>query len=169
MKSIVKITRRLISLFLVLVASSIMFLPSPAIAASSSWPIVNSNNLGELLNSTETAIVILVSKRERREVVENLKEGVKKYFGDKYKYVGGPIEENSFLYRNCVVIPPYPNAPALVAVKNGVSIKGFFINPDELSQALIYIQEISLDNKKEGVVPYESMIIDDMVDVIERP
>ena len=174
MKSIVRITRRLMSLFLVLVASSIMFLPSPAIAATSSWTIVNSNNLGELLNSTESAIVLLVSKRERRYFVEELKEGVEKYFGDKYKYVGGAIEENSFLYRNSVGRPAYLNSPALVAVKNGVSIKGIFIDPNDLRNALVYIQAVSLDNKEEGVSGlqrYENLIdkLDNQLDVYVTP
>ncbi|BAY77249.1 hypothetical protein NIES25_37090 [Nostoc linckia NIES-25] len=60
MKTITKIGRRLISVFLVVVVSTLMFLTSPAMAAT--WVTVNPDNLeSEVLGSDKTTVVLLVS------------------------------------------------------------------------------------------------------------
>lgn len=142
MKSIARITRRLMSLFLVLVASSIMFLPSPAIAATSSWITVNRDNVEtELLESSESAIVLLVSEAFPKSVLEELKPKAEKFYGDKYKYVAGTVEENGFLYSNVLAPPIYPPLPGVLAFKNGQPTRGIFINPNDPTRAFEYVKE----------------------------
>ena len=141
MKSIARITRRLISLFLVLVVSSIMFLPSPAIAATSSWITINSDNLEtELLDSSESAIVLLTSQESQVDVLEKLKPQTEKFYGDKYKYVSGTIEENRYLYNNVLVPPIYPPLPGILAFKNGEPLRGIFVNPNDPTPAFEFIK-----------------------------
>ncbi|MGI8504680.1 MAG: hypothetical protein ACR2LR_26645 [Hassallia sp.] len=61
MKSIAVIGKRLISVFLVMVVSSLMLLTSPAIAAN--WVILNrENSQTEVLQSDKPVVVILAPK-----------------------------------------------------------------------------------------------------------
>jgi hypothetical protein len=141
MKSIARITRRLMSLFLVLVASSIMFLPSPAIAATS-WITINPDNVEtELLESSKSAIVLLVSPDLPKSLLEELEQKTEKFYGDGYKYVAGTIEENRSLYSYVIAPPIYPPLPGLLAVKNGEPIRGIFIDGNNPTPAFEYVKE----------------------------
>lgn len=103
MKSIVRITQRLVSLFLVLVASSMMFLSSPAIAATSSATtlslvnITDENYQTEVIQSSKSKPVIVIVAPKisySSEYLEKLKTEAKKFYGDKYKILTGKTEEN---------------------------------------------------------------------------
>jgi hypothetical protein len=140
MKNTARITQRLVSLFLVFVASSMMFLPSPAIAATS-WITLSNSDVDpskletELLNYSEPTIVFLTPKdtsRDSPDCLEKVKSHIEKFYGDKYKYVTGVIEENEFLYRTHV-----PNSlrwirstplPAIVPVKNRHILLGSLVD-----------------------------------------
>ena len=127
MKGITRITRRLISLFLVLVASSMMFLSSPVVAATSSLTLLTSDNFAtEVAQSNKPVIAILADKTTldvNNTSLENLKLEAGKVFGDKYKIVVGTLEENynnpEFFVPAPLVFPPYAT---LVSFKNGKKV-----------------------------------------------
>ncbi|MEG4506691.1 hypothetical protein QUA81_18430 [Microcoleus sp. F6_B4] len=118
-----------------------MLLPSPAIAATSSWITVNHNNETELLQSREPAIVLLVSKDFPQPLAEDLKSKTEKFYGDKYKYVTGTVEENGFLYSQVLAPRVYPPFPGLLAVTNGNPTRGVYVNPNDPTQAFEFVKE----------------------------
>jgi len=109
MKYVARITRRLMSVFLVLVASSMMFLSFPAVAATlSSVTLTNENSETEVLKSDKPVIVILSSKYtlEGFEIsLEELKSKAENFFGDKYKIAVGNIEDTLEISEK---VPPTP-------------------------------------------------------------
>ena len=115
MKNIVRITQRLVSLFLVLVASSMMFLSSPAFAATITT--LNQENFQtEVVNSDKPVVVILgleqgfnYAGQNRDSVLEGLKSKAENFYGNNYKIVVGKAEENQSIYRPLLrVYPPFP-------------------------------------------------------------
>lgn len=117
-----------------------MFLPSSAIA-DTSWITVNRGNVEtELLDSNEPAIVFLTSDKYSPDFLEKLKPQIEKFYGDKYKYVTGVVEENGFLYGNVLAPTTYPPLPGLLAVKNGNPLRGFVIDPYNPTPALEYVK-----------------------------
>ncbi|WP_445633180.1 DUF4174 domain-containing protein [Nostoc sp. DSM 114161] len=145
MKSIAKFGRRLISVLLVVVVSTLMFLPSPAMAAN--WVTVNPGNLeSELLKSDKTVIVLLVSDLFPEDVKTKLKSEVEKTYGDKYKLTVGSIEQNEFIYSTVLAPRIYPPFPGITVVKNGQPLRGIYINLNNPSQAFEFIDDIIADS-----------------------
>ncbi|WP_013324448.1 hypothetical protein [Gloeothece verrucosa] len=143
MKSIAKIGRRLISVFLVVFVSTLMFLTSPALAAN--WITVNPDNIeSEVLNSDKTTVVLLVSDiyPDAENVKAKLKSEVEKTYGDKYQLAVGSVEQNGFLYGSVIAPRVYPPFPGITVVKNGYPLRGIFILPDDPSQAFNAINDI---------------------------
>ncbi|ACK70971.1 hypothetical protein PCC7424_2555 [Gloeothece citriformis PCC 7424] len=143
MKSIAKIGRKLISVFLVVVVSTLMFLTSPALAAN--WITVNTDNLeSEVLNSDKTTVVLLVSNiyPDAENVKAKLKSEVEKTYGDKYQLAVGSVEENGFLYTSILAPRIYPPYPGITVVKNGDPLRGIFIAPTDPSQAFEFINDV---------------------------
>ncbi|MDZ8064730.1 MAG: hypothetical protein RMY64_03685 [Nostoc sp. DedQUE08] len=142
MKTITKIGRRLISVFLVVVVSTLMFLTSPAMAAT--WVTVNPDNLeSQVLVSDKITVVVLVSNKspDAENVKAKLKLEVEKAYGDKYKLAVGSVEENGFLYRSVIAPPIYPPLPGITVVKDGYPLRGIFINPNDPSGAFNVIND----------------------------
>ncbi|PHJ62427.1 hypothetical protein VF14_18080 [Nostoc linckia z18] len=141
MKSIAKFGRRLVSVLLVVVVSTLMFLPSPAMAAN--WVTVNEGNFeSELLKSDKTVIVLLVSDAFPEDVKTKLKSEVEKTYGDKYKLAVGSAEENGYIYNTILAPRIYPPFPGITVVKNGRPLQGIYINPNYPSQAFEFINRI---------------------------
>lgn len=117
------------SLFLVLVASSMMFLSSPAVAATSSPTLLTPDNFEtEVVKSNKPVITILADKSSleyQKTSLENLKSEAEKVFGDKYKIVVGTAEENSDNRELFVPIPLiFPPFATIVGFKNGERVLG---------------------------------------------
>jgi hypothetical protein len=94
MKSIAVMGRRLISTFLMMVASSFLFLTFPAIAATSVVTYTPANFEAEVLKSDKPVIVIPLPIngdliRDYDIPVEEFKAAVQKIGGDKYKIAIG--------------------------------------------------------------------------------
>lgn len=145
MKGITRITRRLMSLFLVLVVSSMMFLSSPAVAATSSVTLLTPDNFEtEVENSDKPVIVILASQvylEENPNYLEETKSKAVKFFGDKYKIVTGKIEENGFVYSNVLAPRIYPPFPGIVGYKNGALTRGIYLTPNDPTQGFEFVKE----------------------------
>jgi len=138
MNSIAKIGRSLISVFLVVFVSTLMFFTSPAMAAN--WTTVSQENLeSELFNSDKTTVVLLVSDAFPEDAKTKLKSAVENTYGDKYKLALGSIEKNRSLYSQIIVPPVYPPLPGITAVKNGTPLRGVFINASDPSPSFDYI------------------------------
>ena len=115
MKGIVRIAQRLMSLLLVIIASSIMFLSSPAFAATITT--LNQENFEtEVVNSDKPVVVILgleqgfnYDGQNRDSVLEGLKSKAENFYGNNYKIVVGKAEENQSIYRPLLLVaPPFP-------------------------------------------------------------
>ncbi|MBD2680620.1 MULTISPECIES: hypothetical protein [Nostoc] len=138
MNSIAKIGRSLISVFLVVLVSTLMFFTSPAMAAN--WTTVNRENVEtELLDSDKTTVVLLVSKAFPEDAKTQLKSAVEKTYGDKYKLAVGSIEENAFIYNNILAPRIYPPLPGITTVINGSVLQGIFIDPNDPSPAFKFV------------------------------
>ncbi|MDZ8105779.1 MAG: hypothetical protein RM338_09195 [Nostoc sp. DedQUE12a] len=138
MNSIAKIGRSLISVFLVVFVSTLMFFTSPAIAAN--WTTVNDENVeSELLGSDKTTVVLLVSKQLPEDAKTKLKSAVENTYADKYKLALGSVEENRFIYREIIAPPVYPPLPGITTVINGSLLRGVFIDPNEPSPAFKFV------------------------------
>lgn len=126
MESVNRITRRLMLVVLMLVVSGMMFLSSPAIAATITT--VNRDNFeAEVLKSDKPVVVILAD--DTGSLNNELVSKAEKSFGDKYKIVVGEIRENVQAYSRAIVPLIYPAPPAAVIFKNGnVPTPGFAFN-----------------------------------------
>ncbi len=141
MKSIAKFGRRLISVLLVVVVSTLMFLTSPALAAN--WVTVNQDNVeSEVFDSDKTVIVLLVSDAFPEDVKTKLKSEVEKTYGDKYKLAVGSIEQNGYIYNTIPAPRIYPPFPGIAVVKNGEPLRGTIIIPDDPSRSFELINDI---------------------------
>lgn len=131
MKSIVRITQRLVSLFLVLIASGMMFLSSPAFAATITT--LNQGNFEtEVVNSDKPVVVILgleqgfnYAGQNRDSVLEGLKSKAENFYGNYYKIVVGKAEENQSIYRPLLRV--YPPFPTVSVFENGQFVGSFDI------------------------------------------
>ena len=149
MKSIVRITQRLVSLFLVLIASGMMFLSSPAIAATSSATtlslvnITDENYQTEVIQSSKSkpVIVIVVPKNSYSSDLEKLKTEAEKFYGDKYKIVTGKTEENRWVSDNYVSSIVFPPPPTLLGFKNSEFVGASLIDSDGITEAFDRIKE----------------------------
>ncbi len=139
MKGITRIGRRLISVFLVMVISSLMLLTSPAIAATS--VILNrENSQTEVLQSDKPVVAIFVSKETLkffRSSLEDLKSKAEKVFDDKYKIAIGYWEDGLEISNTIPNLRIYPPATAVTVFKSGEREGlAFITNPDQTTQVL---------------------------------
>ncbi|MBD2605632.1 hypothetical protein H6G81_14115 [Scytonema hofmannii FACHB-248] len=139
MKSIAVIGKRLISVFLVMVVSSLMLFTSPAIAATS--VILNrENSQTEVLQSDKPVVLILASKDTLRffnTSLEDLKSKAENVFGDKYKIAIGYWEDNLEISYGIPNLRIYPTATAVTFFESGQRRNsGFIIGPDQTTQVL---------------------------------
>jgi hypothetical protein len=140
MKSIAKIGQRLISAFLVLVVSTLMFLTSPAMAAGS--VTINRDNVeSEVLKYDKTVIVLLISDVYSEDDKAKLKSEVEKAYGDTYKIAIGSFEENGNIVPRIPLPLVYPPFPVITAFKNGKQLGGLGINPSNPTGAFEYFNE----------------------------
>jgi hypothetical protein len=131
MKSIVGITQRLVSLFLVLVASGMMFLSSPGLAATVTT--LNQDNFEtEVVNSDKPVVVILALEQgfnyagqNRDLVLEGLKSKAENFYGNNYKIVVGEAEQNRSIYRPLLRV--YPSFPTVSVFEKGQFVGSFDI------------------------------------------
>lgn len=121
MKGIARTARRLMLVFLALVASSMMFFSFPAVAATSSATLLTPDNFEtEVVKSAKPVIVILAPELVLKgdpNFLENLKTKAEQVYGDKYKVITGKNEEN-FEIDNRVSPPGFP-IPKIAAYKSG--------------------------------------------------
>ena len=150
MKSIVRITQRLVSLFLVLIASGMMFLSSPAIAAATSSAttlslvnITDENYQTEVIQSSKSkpVIVIVAPKFSYSSDIEKLKTEAEKFYGDKYKIVTGKTEENKWVSDNYVSSIVFPPPPTILGFKNSEFVGASLIDSDGITEAFDRIKE----------------------------
>lgn len=149
MKSLVRITQRLVSLFLVLLASGMMFLSSPAIAATSSATtlslvnITDENYQTEVIQSSKSkpVIVIVAPKISYSSDLEKLKTEAEKFYGDKYKIVTGKTEENKWVSDNYVSSIVFPPPPTILGFKNSEFVGASLIDSDGITEAFDRIKE----------------------------
>ena len=149
MKSIVRITQRLVSLFLVLIASGMMFLSSPAIAATSSATtlslvnITDENYQTEVIQSSKSkpVIVIVAPKNSYSSDLEKLKTEAENFYGDKYKIVTGKTEENRWVSENYVSSIVFPAPPTILGFKNSEFVGASLIDSDGITEAFDRIKE----------------------------
>ena len=149
MKSLVRITQRLVSLFLVLVASSMMFLSSPAIAATSLATTLSLVNITDKNYQTEViqfskskpVIVIVAPKNSDSSDIEILKTEAERFYGDKYKIVTGKTEENRWVSDNYVSSIVFPPPPTILGFKNSEFVGASLIDSDGITQAFDRIKE----------------------------
>ncbi|AFZ28036.1 hypothetical protein Cylst_6064 [Cylindrospermum stagnale PCC 7417] len=143
------IGKKLISGFLALVVSSLMFLASPAIAATSSdvATLTPENFETEVVQSDKPVVVILISDttREAFEVsLDKLKSEAQTTFGDNYKIVLGTVEANPETYYQTPVPRIYPPISTATIYEKGTKVaSGFFINPNDPKQAFESIKEFN--------------------------
>jgi ABC-type phosphate transport system auxiliary subunit len=149
MKSIVRITQRLVSLFLVLIASGMMFLSSPAIAATSSATtlslvnITDENYQTEVIQSSKIkpVIVIVAPKNSDSSAIEKVKTEAENFYGDKYKIVTGTTEENKWVSDNYVSSIVFPPPPTILGFKNSEFVGASLIDSDGITEAFDRIKE----------------------------
>jgi hypothetical protein len=139
MKGITGIGRRLISVFLVMVVSSLMLLTSPAIAATS--VILNrENSQTEVLQSDKPVVLILASKQTLeffKSSLEDLKSKAEKVFDDKYKIAIGYWEDGLEISDTIPNLRIFPPATAVSVFKSGERKElGFITNLDQTTQVL---------------------------------
>lgn len=141
MKGIVKITQRLVSLFLVLVASSMIFLSSPAIAAATSSlvTVTDENFETEVIESgkSKPVIVILASEDcllyQSENYLVDAKAQAEKFYGDGYQIVVGKTENNNQILRQTELVPTvpeFPPPPIILGSKNGKLTSGYAFQGD---------------------------------------
>jgi len=149
MQSIVRITQRFVSLFLVLVASGMMFLSSPAIAATSSATtlslvsVTDENYQTEVIQSSKSkpVIVIVAPKISSSSELEKLKTEAEKFYGDKYRIVTGKTEENKWVSDNYVSSIVFPPPPTILGFKNSEFVGASLIDSDGITAAFDRIKE----------------------------
>ncbi|MCV3213541.1 hypothetical protein OGM63_08385 [Plectonema radiosum NIES-515] len=139
MKGITGIGKRLISMFLVMVVSSLMLLTSPAIAANS--VILNQENAKtEVLQSDKPVVLILVSKYTLeifKTSLEDLKSKAEKVFDDKYKIAIGYWEDGLEISYGIPNLLKFPPATAVTVFKSGERKElGFITDPTLTTQVL---------------------------------
>ncbi|GAX43395.1 hypothetical protein NIES4075_44080 [Tolypothrix sp. NIES-4075] len=139
MKSIAVIGKRLISVFLVMLVSSLMFFASPAIAANS--VILNrENSQTEVLQSNKPVVLISVSKNTLQSYgssLEDLKSKAEKVFDDKYKIAIGYWEDNLEISYRIPVPRIYPTPTAVTVFQSGeIKDAGFILNPEQTTEVL---------------------------------
>ena len=142
MKSITRILTRLVLVFLMLVASSMMFFSSPAVAATSSPTLLTLKNFEtEVLASDKPVIAILVPGlflENQPNYLENLKTKAQQFYGDKYKVVTGKIEENpQIIYQ----VPPIGvSVPKIAAYEDGYLIGGAILALDDSTPSFEFLK-----------------------------
>ncbi|MBD2194508.1 hypothetical protein H6G08_02560 [Calothrix anomala FACHB-343] len=147
MKNIAKIGRRLISMFLLVLVSSLMFLPSPALAAD--WVKVNRDNFySTVLHSDNTVILLMLPSLYTeyddgmfQEQVANIKSEVEKAYGDKYTLAISSDRENPEIYYSIPAPRIFPPFPVITAFKHGERLFGTFISPDSPTVAIERIND----------------------------
>lgn len=148
MKHIIRITQRLMSLFLILVASSMMLFSSPAVAATSSLTLLTLltpyNFETEVAKSDKPVIVVLASiptLEGYQTSLKKLKSDAENYFGDKYKVVVGDTEENEDNDELSVASPRiFPPFATIVGFKNGHKVTGAPFRPGNSTGAFEYVK-----------------------------
>ncbi|ARV57403.1 hypothetical protein BZZ01_01055 [Nostocales cyanobacterium HT-58-2] len=145
MKNISKIARRLMLVFMAFVASSMMFLSSPAVAATSSVTLLTPDNFEtEVVKSDKPVVVVLASiptLEGYNTSLEKLKSDAENYFGDKYKVVVGKAEENADNYQLFVPSPLiYPPLSTIIGLKNGQRVTGAVFRPGNSTSAFEYVK-----------------------------
>ncbi|QLE48579.1 hypothetical protein FD724_10945 [Nostoc sp. C057] len=145
MESVNRITRRLMLVVLMLVVSGMMFLSSPAIAATITT--VNRENFEtEVLKSDKPVVVILAN--DAASLNNELVSKAEKSFGDKYKIVVGKIEENGQAYSGIAGPRIYPPLPGAVIFKNGnIPTPGFVFNVNDPTSSFEDIKETFEDSQ----------------------
>ena len=144
MKGITRITRRLMLMFLALIASSMMFLSPPAVAATSSLATLNSSNFEtEVVKSDKPVVVILALEDTLGAYqlsLEKLKSEAEKFYGDKYKIVVGKGEENREIFNPLLrIYPPFPTGSIF---KNGEQVvSSFDIFAKKLNDGFAYLKD----------------------------
>lgn len=135
------IGKQLITGFLVLVVSSLMFLASPAIAATSSTvPTITSENFEtEVLKSDKPVVVILVSEIARDFYpipLDKVTSEAQNTFGDGYKIVLGTVEANGRAYGSIPTPLIFPPISTVSIYENGKQSKyGYFTEADSATKA----------------------------------
>ncbi|MFS0518149.1 hypothetical protein ACEYW6_26005 [Nostoc sp. UIC 10607] len=139
MESVNRITQRLMLVVLMLVVSGMMFLSSPAIAATITT--VNRDNFeAEVLKSDKPVVVIMAF--DPALLNNELVSKAEKSFGDKYKIVVGRIEDNGQAYSRVIAPLIYPPFPGAVIYKNGeIPTPGFAVNVNDPTSSFEGIKE----------------------------
>jgi hypothetical protein len=112
-------------LFFVLVASSMMFLSSPAIAATSSVVTVTDENYQiEVIESSKSqpVIVILVGEdvvEDMPTFLEDFRRQVEKLSGDKYKIITGTKQKNQTWVSDTIPLERVNNRVFVFGFKDG--------------------------------------------------